>query len=329
MLALRKPMLPCARMVQQPSTDHGKRLISTSSVSRALAVAGDRWSLLILAAAFQGVRRFEQWRTGIGIASNILSARLGRFVRVGCLRKVPATGTGRRKEYRLTEMGAAFYPTALMFWRFDGLWSQQRKMQPVTLTHETCGATMMPVLVCGHCMKQVQAREVRYEDGPGAGLERMPPPKASRRSTSLRRDGLRLRVLVGESMDYFGDRWTQQILATFFLGARRFGDVRARSKAATNILAGRLKLLVSHGMLQRRVYQNNPVRYEYVLTPKGMDVYPICLTLMKWGDRWLAGSGGAPLILYHKPCGQRLDPLVVCDQCQAPLDYHEVDFPGR
>lgn len=316
-------------MAEQPPQQHDKRLIQANSVSRALAVAGDRWSLLILASAFQGVRRFEQWRAGIGIASNILSARLSRLVRVGCLRKAPAAGTGLRKEYRLTEMGASFYPTALMFWRFDRRWSQQRKMQPVTLTHETCGATMMPVMVCAHCMKPVQAREVRYEDGPGAGLERMPPPKASRRSQAHLAGGLQLRVLVGESMDYFGDRWTQQVLATFFLGARRFGEIRDSSKAATNILAGRLKLLVSHGMLQRRIYQNNPVRYEYILTPKGMDVYPICLTLMKWGDRWLAKDRGDPVILYHKPCGRRLDPLVVCDQCHAPLDYHEVDFPGR
>lgn len=316
-------------MTQQATSEHARRLIAANSVSRALAIAGDRWSLLILAAAFQGVRRFEQWRTGIGIASNVLSSRLERFVRVGCLRRAAPENGGRRKEYRLTQMGASFYPTALMFWRFDRLWSQQRKMQPVALTHETCGADMMPVLVCGHCRKQVYAREVRYEDGPGAGLELMPPPKASRRSQARVAEGLRLRVLVGESMEYFGDRWTQQVLATFFLGARRFGEIRERSKAATNILAGRLQHLVAHGMLQRRIYQTNPVRYEYVLTPKGMDVYPIILTLMTWGDRWLAGKRGAPLILHHEPCGRRLETVVVCDACHEPLDHHQVDFPGR
>lgn len=300
-------------------------MIPASSVSRALALVGDRWSLLILAAAFQGVHSFEAWRGTIGIASNVLAARLRRFVAAGLLRRRAVAGDGRRSEYRLTPMGMDFHATALMFWRFDSRWSSHDQPH-ARLRHVGCGQLMTPLLVCGHCAGVVQPWDVRYEDGPGAGFERLPPPKTSRRSRTVldARVRQRLRLMSGELIDYFADRWTQQILASCFLGARRYSEICAHSQAATNIVASRLRLLVEHGMLQRRVYQLQPRRYEYVLTRKGMDVYPIILTLMCWGDRWLDAGRGPPLRLWHLPCGALLAPAVVCDHCQAPLRPAEV-----
>ena len=172
----------------------------------------------------------------------------------------------------------------------------------------------------------MHARDVRYEDGPGACSERMPPPKVSRRSTVRLDDGAALELLVGDSIDYFGDRWTQQVLAAFFLGAHRYEQIRAQTRISTNLLADRLKLLTEHGMLVRRLSRTEPPHPEYALTPKGMDVYPIILTLMKWGDRWLATRSGPPLVLHHVPCRGRLDPIVVCDCCDAELDPREVAF---
>jgi DNA-binding HxlR family transcriptional regulator len=139
-------------------------------------------------------------------------------------------------------------------------------------------------------------------------------------------DGAELEMLVGDSIDYFGDRWTQQVLAAFFLGAHRYEEIRAQTRISTNILADRLKLLTEHGMLARRASRADPARTEYALTAKGMDVYPIILTLMKWGDRWLATRDGPPLVLYHAPCGRRLDPVVVCDACDVELEPREVSF---
>lgn len=299
--------------------------IRANSVSRALALIGDRWSLLILAAAFQGTRRFEGWRNGIGIASNVLASRLERLVKIGCLRRVAVAGGARRHEYRLTPMGADIYPTALMFWRFDRLWARRRAGQPATLTHATCGRTMSPACACGNCRKTVRAHDVGYREGPGAGFERMPPPRRSRRS-SIKLGDRGLPLLIGESIDVIGDRWTQQVLSTFFVGEHRFEEIRTRCGVAPNILSDRLKLLVRHGLLQRRVSAISPRHFEYVLTPKGLDVHPMLLTLTKWGDRWLAGKSGPPLILDCRHCGAVLDPVVLCDQCGGELDPRDVSF---
>ncbi len=314
-----RPQSPAARGAGKA------KLIPANSVARALVQIGDRWSLLIIASAFCGVRRFDEWRKGIGIASNILTNRLTRLVGLGCFEKVPA-GEGGRHVYRLTEMGLRLFPTALMFWRFDRLWSQKHPLQVDTLVHLTCGNVTTPSIVCGHCRSPVAARDVRYADGPGARMERMPPPKSSRRSNVILDDRAAINVLFGNSIDYFGDRWTQLVLASFFLGERRYEEIRMRWHIAPNILADRLRLLVANGMLQRRLYQTNPERSEYVLTPKGMDAYPIVLALTKWGDRWLAPKGARPLVLTHLRCGTELDPIVVCDRCGGELDPHEVSF---
>ena len=313
-------------MATTSSRAPASRTIPANSVSRALALIGDRWSLLMLAAAFQGVRRFDDWRLGIGIATNVLTDRLNRLVDCGCLVRVPAAEGGRRQEYRLTPMGSAFYPTALMFWRFDRRWSRRRRLQPGALVHTGCSATMMPTLVCAHCRKPVDPHEVAYREGPGAGQDRMPPPKVSRRSTVQLDDGAQLETLVGDSVDYFGDRWTQQVLAAFFLGAHRYEEIRAQTHISTNLLAERLKLLTEHGMLVKRQSRTQPSHMEYALTPKGKDAYPIILTLMKWGDQWLATPAGPPLLLRHLPCRRRLDPVVVCDCCGDELDPRHVSF---
>ena len=91
-----------------------------------------------LGTAFEGLHRFDEWRHALGIASNVLSQRLGHLVKSGCLTRV---GEGR-PVYRLTPMGEALYPTALMFWRLDHRWPGATPPAPRVLVHTACGAAM-------------------------------------------------------------------------------------------------------------------------------------------------------------------------------------------
>ncbi len=304
------------------------RMVPANSVARALAQVGDRWTLMILGAAFGGVHRFTDWLARIGIASNILTNRLGHLVEIGCLERSHAE-SGKRIVYRLTAKGLDLYPVALMFWRFDRAWSKRRPLRSGTLVHQACGEVTTPTMVCLHCHAPVQARDVEYLNGPGARMERTPPPSGNRRSNGPLADSATMNGLFGDSIDIVGDRWTQLIVGMFFLGQRRFEDIRTQCHIATNILTDRLKLLVEHGILQRRVYQVNPERSEYLLTPKGMDIYPIMVALTQWADRWLAPGGQVPLVLAHRRCGRTLDAAVVCSHCEKPLDCHEVSFTAK
>ncbi len=224
-------------------------------------------------------------------------------------------------------MGLDLYPTALMFWRFDQRWSEPQLLHPEALQHRTCGHPMTPTITCRSCARELRPREIRYEDGPGAGMDEAPPPRVSRRSSvTLDESGSRHTTLFGESVDRLGDRWTQMVIASLFLGASRFDAIQRECGIAPNLLSVRLKELVDGGLLLRRRYQTGPERFEYVLTPKGMDMYPIALTLMAWGDRWLTTGVGAPLLLTHVPCGSRLEPTVVCAACGEEPHPRDVTF---
>ncbi len=244
---------------------------------------------------------------------------------LGCFERQPGDDA-RGFEYHLTTQGFDLYPVALMFWRFDQLWSEPRLLHPDTLTHGSDEHEMMPVMVCGGCGAEVRSRDVRYQDGPGAGTEESPPPRVSRRSSvTLGSSGARHSTLFGESVDRLGDRWTQMVLAALFLDANRFDEIQRECGIAPNILSLRLKELVDGDLLLRRRYQSGPDRFEYVLTPKGLDMYPIALALMTWGDRWMAADG-PPLLLTHSLCGSSLDPAVVCRSCRQVPTPREVAF---
>ena len=86
-------------------------------------------------------------------------------------------------------------------------------------------------------------------------------------------------------------------------------------------MAARLRSLVSAGILERRQYSEHPARYEYRLTGAGQELYPVILTLMRWGDEHLAGNDGPPMVIEHA-CGNRLLPKVVCEACGEPADAH-------
>src|ERR687890_478134 len=99
---------------------------------------------------------------------------------------------------------------------------------------------------------------------------------------------------IARSMAVLGERWTLVILRSAFMGARRFEDYQSSTGIARNILTDRLKTLVEHDILERRPYAEHPGRtlYEYRLTDKGLDLYPVLVSLMQWGNRY--GGFGAP-----------------------------------
>ena len=119
---------------------------------------------------------------------------------------------------------------------------------------------------------------------------------------------------IARALSVVGDRWTLLVLREAFVRTRRFEDFQERTGAPRPVLAERLKTLVDHGVLERRRYSERPDRYEYRLTPKGLDLYPVVVSLLRWGDRWMA-DGPAPVELRHRECGEVVHPELVCPSC--------------
>lgn len=124
---------------------------------------------------------------------------------------------------------------------------------------------------------------------------------------------------IARTVDVVGQRWTPLILRDLFAGLARFEDIRRDLGIASNILAARLDELEGHGVVERRQYQSAPPRYEYLLTDKGRDLYPVIATLLAWGDKWQAGSDGPPALLVHDECGCATTAKTVCAQCGGEL----------
>lgn len=109
------------------------------------------------------------------------------------------------------------------------------------------------------------------------------------------------------------------VLREAFQRTRRFDDIQRNTGAPRPVLAERLRQLVNEGILERRPYGNHPDRYEYRLTEKGLDLYPVVIGLLNWGDRWMMDEDGPPLELRHNNCGEIVNPELSCPACSTPV----------
>ncbi len=130
---------------------------------------------------------------------------------------------------------------------------------------------------------------------------------------------------VARAFAVVGDRWAGLILRDAFLGVRQFETFRKRSGAARGTLSSRLKALVDHDILQRKLYQKTPARYEYRLAPKGLDLYAWVLSVWDWETRWSMETH-IPPDLQHQVCGQHMRPQFRCSVCHSSVDMREVSF---
>jgi DNA-binding HxlR family transcriptional regulator len=289
--------------------------IRACSIWRALEVVGDVPVLLIMEQAFLGRHRFEEFVEETGIARSVISNRLARLCEAGVLSK----GEGRKGGYALTEMGLGQFPVALMILRWQHLWEAGERGFQIHLVHADCGKPTTPVPTCDECHREIDPREVSWQAGPG--LTQVTPLYARRRMQTPQAIAKRGKgTMVDSVIELFGDRWATLVVRACFTGFHRFDDIQRDAGMATNILSDRLSRLQSQGIIRAKPYSTNPERYEYRLTAKGRDLYPVLLALLEWGDRWFADAKGPPLILSHQRCGNLLHMKVACSACGGALD---------
>ena len=132
------------------------------SVARTLEVVGEWWTMLVIREAFSGVRRFDDFQGRLGIARNVLAARLQSLVDHGVLERRQYQDRPPRCEYRLTEKGRDLYPVLIAMLTWGDKWTAGEAGPPLKLTHE-CGHDPEAILVCSHCGVKLDARQVRAE----------------------------------------------------------------------------------------------------------------------------------------------------------------------
>ena len=135
---------------------------------------------------------------------------------------------------------------------------------------------------------------------------------------------------VAQCLEVVGEWWSMLIVRDAFLGVTRFDRFQDRLGISRNILNERLTRLVEEGVMQRVRYSEHPPRYEYRLTAKGRDLWPVLTAMRQWGDKYAAPTG-PPLQLVHKSCGKVSQAVLTCSACGerlTPRDVQAVAGPG-
>ena len=125
---------------------------------------------------------------------------------------------------------------------------------------------------------------------------------------------------VGRSLDLVGDRWSLLIVRDAFDGLSRFGDFQRNLGVARNILSDRLGKLVDAGILQTRPASDGSAFQEYVLTPRGKDLFAVVVALRQWGENHLFEAGEAHSTLVHARTGRampRMAPAIAADDAEV------------
>ncbi len=135
---------------------------------------------------------------------------------------------------------------------------------------------------------------------------------------------------VARAIGDVGDPWTLMIVRELFLGSHRFDQFEAQVRASPILITARLRALEANGIIAKRSYSARPLRHEYHLTEKGLDLWPLMVALKHWGDRWGGFKSGPPAAMRHKACGHVTALNLVCDCCGQPISARDVVIePGR
>lgn len=133
---------------------------------------------------------------------------------------------------------------------------------------------------------------------------------------------------VAQCLEVIGEWWSMLIVRDAFLGVTRFDQFQQRLGISRNILNQRLAYLVEQDVLKKIPYSEHPPRYDYRLTSKGRDLWPVLTAMRQWGDKY-AAPAGPPLQIVHNLCGHIVEAVLTCSSCGKQLNPRDVTaIPG-
>lgn len=137
------------------------------SIAKSLEVIGERWSLLIVRDVMNRRRRFDELQKGLGIARNVLAARLERLVDEDILERRAYQANPERYEYFLTAKGLDLWPALIALLGWGDRHSPTPEGPPMLIVHKACGGRVSDRGICGRCGELLEARDAEALPGPG------------------------------------------------------------------------------------------------------------------------------------------------------------------
>lgn len=158
-----------------------------------------------------------------------------------------------------------------------------------------------------------------------------PPPEEDTRMQWLEYDTEN--CSIQRTLEVIGEKWTFLVLREAFNGVRRFDQIRDHVGVSDPVLSDRLRKLVDAGVMETFPYREagRRTRHAYRLTDKGLDLYPVMIALMQWGDRHGGGDDGPPVVVTHRGCDEPAEAVVQCmagHVLDSPKDAQATPGPG-
>lgn len=129
---------------------------------------------------------------------------------------------------------------------------------------------------------------------------------------------------IAQTLNIIGEWWTPLILRDLFYNIRRFSLLKEHLGISKKILTNRLETLVKHEIVRKKQYQNNPPRQEYELTEKGKDLFPVIVSLMKWGDNWIYDGEYVPIKLLDSKSMKKISPVLIDENSGKKIVFGNV-----
>lgn len=305
-------------MSEAPDLDLIREALSTSTLSHALKLIGDRWTMQILMAAFLGVKRFDDFQTRLAIPRRTLSDRLKSLVHMDMLRPRLYQERPERYAYHLTAKGMALYEATLMTWDWEHRFGENRVTLPDRLVHRTCGHAFVPQLTCEACGETVTMRDLDFSLKPNPRLphdtgEAMRTPKVTVNDGAMSHLALRL------------DRWSLMIVSAAVLGCRHFDQIAHVLRISPPLLSRRLAAMVEAGLLSVEPDREDGRRRVYLLTAASRALFPYIVLVSTWAaeHHFHEQSSIRPR---HRACGKPFMPRATCGHCHQRLRAWDVRF---
>lgn len=297
-------------------------LILNTALASDLDVIGDRWVLLILRDVFLGRNRFESLKSQTGASRATLTRRLDTLLAADILYKHPYSPSGNRFEYKLTKKGLALFNGSMLAWHWERTWADEDGSPlPSGLRHTTCESEFIPKTVCRHCGMTLALEDVQWPQANTDLKEQIHTINSMHKQRRVRvSQGAGEDMALSTISDLVGDRWTLLLLISSYLGIKRYDGFVNQLNIASNILSHRLKLLVEKEIFTKEIYQQQPIRYEYLLTQKGKSLYPLIMVLRQWALKYQPIEES----LIHKTCGKPLVITVNCQECGSSPNPYDV-----
>lgn len=131
---------------------------------------------------------------------------------------------------------------------------------------------------------------------------------------------------VAQTLAIVGERWTFLLLREMFMGSTRFDEFQMYTEISPHLLSLRLKMLEANGLIRRKQYSETPARFEYRLTSKGVDLFPVIVSLKAFGEKHAdrQPKGGPALNMIHKSCGHATRLRLHCSCCEEAYGPRDI-----